>query len=132
MTKTRSKLNLASDHPALVLFDVFKGNLVDNVRRLLEESCILYVVIPANCTDKLQPLDLSVNKPAKDFLRKKFQEWYGDIVYKQLESGTEETVDLRLSVMKPLTAQWAIDMFIIITLNLIQKSSSMGLESLEL
>ncbi len=52
-----------------------------------------------------------VNKPAKDFLRKKFQEWYGDIVYKQLESGTEEPVDLRLSVMKPLTAQWAIDMF---------------------
>ena len=61
----------------------------------VEESCILYVVIPANCTDKLQPLDLSVNKPAKDFLRKKFQEWYGDIVCKQLESGTEEPVDLR-------------------------------------
>ncbi len=56
VTETCSKLNLASDHPALVLFDVFKGHLVDNVRRLLEESCILYVVIPANCTDKLQPL----------------------------------------------------------------------------
>ncbi len=65
VTETRSKLNLASDHPALVLFDVFKGHLVDNVRRLLEENCILYVVIPANCTDRLQPLNLSVNKPAR-------------------------------------------------------------------
>jgi len=30
------------------------------------------VLIPANCTDRLQPLNISTNKPAKDF----FQEWY--------------------------------------------------------
>ena len=29
----------------------------------------------ANCADRHQPLDLSVNKPAKDFLRGKFEEW---------------------------------------------------------
>ncbi len=32
VTETHSKLNLASDHPALVLFGVFKGHLVDKVR----------------------------------------------------------------------------------------------------
>ena len=111
VTKTRMDLKLASDHPALVLFDVFKAHLIDDVRKRLEDNNILYVVIPANCTDRLQPLDLSVNKPAKDFMKSKFQEWYGNIVCSQLEKGIEETVDLRLSVMKPLTAQWTIDMF---------------------
>ena len=71
---------------------------------------ILYIIIPANCTDKLQPLDLSVNKPAKDFMRAKFQKWYSEIICKQLEDKVEEEVDLRLSIMKPLTARWTIDM----------------------
>jgi len=39
----------------------------------LEDNNILYVTMPNNCTDRLQPLDLSVNKPAKDFLQSKFQ-----------------------------------------------------------
>ncbi len=34
------------------------------------------------------------------FILYKFQEWCGDIVCKQLESGTEEPVDLRLSVIE--------------------------------
>ncbi len=41
------------------------------------------VVVPANCTDRLQPLDVSLNKSAKEFLRK-FHEWYADQVRLQL------------------------------------------------
>ena len=44
--------------------------------------------MPANCTDKLQPLDLSVNKHFKDEMKKRFQEWYEEEVQKQLTSGT--------------------------------------------
>ena len=50
--------------------------------------------IPSNCTDVLQPLDLSINKPAKDFMRTKFQEWYGNIICKQLEDQVDEEVDM--------------------------------------
>jgi len=57
---------------------------------------ILHVIIPANCTDKLQPFDLSVNKAAKDFMRKRFQQWYGGIINQQLADGICEEVDLRL------------------------------------
>ena len=32
--------------------------------------------MPANTTDQLQPLDISVNKPAKEFLKRKFEQWY--------------------------------------------------------
>ena len=109
--KERVRLDLSADHSALVLFDVFKGQCTSEVLKLLEDNHILYVTIPNNCTDKLQPLDLSVNKPAKDFLRAKFQEWYGDQICRQLDDGIMEEVDLRLSILKPLAAQWMIDFY---------------------
>ena len=55
--------------------------------------------MPANCTDCLQPLDLSVNKAAKEFLRKQFN-------VKPMQS-----IDLRLSVVKPLGARWMISLY---------------------
>jgi len=44
--------------------------------------------------DRLQLLDFAVNKPAKDFVRAKFQDWYGDEICKQLEQGVNEDVDM--------------------------------------
>lgn len=69
------------------------------------------VTIPANCTDRLQPLDVSVNKPAK---RKQFHTWYAEQVCKQLQHDKESNfvpIDLKLSIMKPLGAQWMIKLF---------------------
>jgi len=65
--KERESLGLSNDHSALVLFDVFKGQCTSHVLKLLKDNNILYVTVPGNCPDRLQPLDLSVNKPAKDF-----------------------------------------------------------------
>ena len=77
------------------------------VLQLLKDHNILYVTVPNNCTDRLQPLDLSVNKAVKQHMRTQFQEWYGNIIYKQLQDGIEEEVDLRLSItVKPLSSQW--------------------------
>jgi len=42
-----------------------------------------------------------VNKSAKEQMRWNFQQWYGEIVCKQLEDKVQEAVDMRLSVMKP-------------------------------
>ena len=111
VSEVRGKLDLADDYPALVLFDVFKGQCTESVFKLLKENNIFYVMIPANCTDKIQPLDLSVNKPAKDFMKRKFQNWYGSKTCSQLEDNITEPVDLRLSKMKPLIASWIIDLY---------------------
>ena len=108
VTEKRKELNMAADYPALVLFDTFKGQCSGEVYRLLDRSNILYVIIPANCTDKLQPLDLSVNEAAKDFMWKQFQQWYGRIISQQRADGICEDVDLWLSRMKPILAMWAI------------------------
>ena len=60
----------------------------------------------------MQPLDLSVNKAAKEFLRKCFQKWYALQVCSQLEGKTsKEPDDLRLSVMKPIGAKWLVELY---------------------
>ena len=105
----RRELKLSVDHPALTIFNVFKGQCTERVFKMLEDHNILCVIIPSNCTDILQPLYLSVNKSAKDFMKSKFQEWYGGIIHKQLEDQIEEEVNIHLSVMKLLTAGWIID-----------------------
>ena len=114
VAKKREELNLVPDHPALMIFDHFNGQCTENFFKLLETNHIDVILVPANCTDRLQPLDLSVNKPAKCFLRGKFEEWYSEKVCSQLSKGTEtpvQPVDLRLSVVKPLGAKWMIQLF---------------------
>ena len=103
--KERERLKLDNTHCALALFDVFKGQCTAKVLELLEENNILFVTVPNNCTDRLQPLDLSVNKPAKDYVRAKFREWYGSQIFKQLDDGIKEDVDMRMATMKPITAR---------------------------
>ena len=98
----------------MVIFDVFKGQTTAAVYSLLEENGIVYVTIPNGCTDKLQPLDVSVNKSAKSYLREKFSTWYAEQVNLQLSGGkqaSEVQVDMRLSVMKELSAKWLVGLY---------------------
>ena len=46
---------------AVVIFDAFKGHTGSEMESLLLENNIISVTVPSNCTDALQPLDLSVN-----------------------------------------------------------------------
>ena len=69
LTEKKTKLKLKSDQHALCIFDSVKCQLTDDVLQLLERSNIDTAFVPVNCTDRLQSLDLSVNKPTKDFLR---------------------------------------------------------------
>jgi len=54
---------------------------------------------------------ISVNKPAKDFLQGKFQQWYGTEICQQLGKGMIEEVDMRMSVKKPLAAQRVVELY---------------------
>ena len=64
-------------------------------------------MVPANCTDRLQPLDISVNKSIKVLLCQEFQNWYSDRLCAHLQGGefNPEPIDLKLSSVKPLGAQ---------------------------
>ena len=88
------------------MLDAFKGQTTEKIYQLLEANNIYKVSIPANCTDKLQPMDLSINKTLKDFMKSEFNDWYSSVVYKTLDSENPTPADLRMAIMKPLGAQW--------------------------
>lgn len=110
--QTRKELMLAVDHPAVVIFDNFKAQCTSELLKILDDNNINVILIPANCTGRLQPLDISINKAVKEFLRHKFQEWFAKQVKGQLLGETVKTpIDLRLSVVKPEGARWMIAMY---------------------
>ena len=96
---------------ALVLTDNFRGQVTDCVISLLKANNIHVCLIPANTTDLPQPLDIAVNKPAKDFLKRKFEQWYSEQVMKQLQGVTEiqsvqiQPINLCLAAVKELSAK---------------------------
>ena len=72
----RAELQLSIDYHCLVIFDRFRGQCTSRITSMLKKRHIYIVIVPANCTDQLQPLDVSVNKAVKAFLRNQFQDWY--------------------------------------------------------
>lgn len=119
----RKREEFVDETPAVVIMDNFKGQVTTAVNELLEENNIHVCLLPANTTDCLQPMDLSVNKPAKDFLRQKFQEWYAHQVLQQLHGRDIDSVELQpinlsLPLLKELGAKWLVEMFEYIASNL--------------
>lgn len=95
----------------MVIFDTFKGQTTQTFLDTLEENNILVVEIPPNCTDRLQPLDLAVNNPFKDQMKRQFHHWYAEEVQKKIKDsvGDKKIVDLKLSRLKPLGLQWLVN-----------------------
>ena len=84
------------------------------VKQKLSSHNIELVVVPANMTHFFQPLDLAVNGSAKKYMRKQFIVYYSLAVKQQLDSGKAfEHIDVHfhLTVIKPLHAQWLVNMF---------------------
>ena len=96
ITTTRAKYKLDATQPAMVVFDTFRGQCTEQILSKLEENSVHVVIIPAKCTDHLQPLDLSVNKATKEFLCTQFSNWYADQICNQLRQGVKpiKSVDL--------------------------------------
>jgi len=117
--KIKRTQNLPKDQKSLCIFDVFRAQMGEDFLDLLAEKNIKVVFVPACCTDRLQPLDVSVQKAVKNHLRKSFEEWYSDQIVNQLKlhenSDTEneliDPVDLSLTRLKPLSAKWMVQMF---------------------
>ena len=104
------------DVAALVIMDNFKGQITDDLLSLLDDHNIHHCLLPANTTDLLQPLDISVNKPAKQFLKNKFEQWYADQIMQQIQGRRDvgevelNPIDLSLPCLKELGAQWLVEM----------------------
>ena len=85
--------------------DTFKGQDNDEVTKLCRKNNCALIIVPHNLTNKFQPLDITVNKPAKS---------YTEQVAKQLNEGkapADVEVSLNLSEIKPLHAKWIYEMY---------------------
>jgi hypothetical protein len=91
---------VGDDKAALVIIDNFKGQVTESVTSLLDANNIHVCLLPPNTTDVLQPMDIAVNKPTKEFIKRQFEEWYSEQVMKQLD-GTEMD-ELQSAVIKPI------------------------------
>ena len=69
--KEREKLGDKSQ-PALLILDVFRGQMTSEVTTLLQENNIFFVTVPNNMAHLFQPLDLTVNGFCKSYLKRKF------------------------------------------------------------
>ena len=110
----RDLLGLPAMQKALLIFDVFAAHRVESVLSKLDENNVLVIFIPPNCTDMLQPLDISVNKPLKAEIKRRFINWYSDEVKVQLDNGIpieEINIHMPISKMKPLAACWLVGAF---------------------
>ena len=96
--KVIERENLPVDQRSLVIMDLFKGQVTPMVLNVYKESNIVIVLVPANMTNFLQPLDLTVNGYVKKFM------WYSLQTGNQLDVGKQLQdidVSLRLSLLKP-------------------------------
>ena len=99
---------------ALLIWDVFREQKTTPVLDILKGNNIITEYVPNNMTNYNQPLDGNTNKWAKDFRKAKSSTWFSKQVQKHLDKGIAlEDIDIRfqLTTMKPLHANWLIDLY---------------------
>ena len=72
--KFRMSENLSKE-PAMMVYDSFRGHLEESVKVKFKQHNFHLAVIPAGLTSVCQPLDVVINKPFKDNLRKEWHKW---------------------------------------------------------
>ena len=114
--KTKKDMKLPSHQRALCIMDNFSAQCTDDIIALFESYGIDTVYVPANCTGELQPMDISVNKPVKTFLKDEFQSWYAKEMLTQVDHTSTKQTDINfkpitfpMGRMKPIAAKWIID-----------------------
>lgn len=114
MKKIRVELGLRTTKEWVLVADVFKAHWTDAVKKLVSDNNGKMVPVPNNMTSYLQPLDLTVNRSCKAFLRNQAQKWYSEQVQSQIVNGIQPdkvSVDLRITVLKPLHAKWVVQFY---------------------
>ena len=61
--------------PTMLVYDSFRGHLEESVKKKFHDSNIDLAVISGGLTSICQPLDVAINKPFKDNLRKEWHLW---------------------------------------------------------
>ena len=99
---------------ALFIFDVFNGQITDEVTSHLLQNNIYFVTVPNNMTHLFQLLDLTVNGHCKKIHEKRICKMVYTTGWNALQVGTklkDINIEFRLSVIKPLHAKWVVEYY---------------------
>ena len=72
----------------LLVYDVFEAHVTESVKAAIARENMNLAVIPGGLTLLLQPLDVSLNKPFKDNVTKRWRQWMANGIH-------EFTADVR-------------------------------------
>ena len=114
LKQAKARLKYPKEQISLIIMDTFKGQDNDVILDLCEKRMCQVVVVPHNLTNKFQPLDITVIKPAKSFMSSKYNEWFSKQVSQQLEQGIQPAnvkVCLGLIELKLMPAKWILELY---------------------
>lgn len=90
---------------SLLVLDSYRGHLTDSVKTVLSRGGTDLAVIPGGMTSQLQPLDVSINKPFKDRLRKFYTDWLTEQEHELTPAGRIKRASLG-QVASWIAAAW--------------------------
>ena len=61
--------------PPLLVLDQFRTHITEATEKRFKEEKTHLAIIPGGLTSQLQPLDVSINKPFKVFMREEWNKW---------------------------------------------------------
>ena len=96
---------------ALVIMDIFSEQTIPETLDSYKVYDIYVIHVLADLTKYYKPLDLTVNREAKRFLKRKFVDWYSYQVSNQLSDGKSlesVQVPVKLSIIKPIHPGWLV------------------------
>ena len=97
--KKWQELWLASSYPALVTFDNFKAQCTAEILQVLDDHHIYVILLPPNCTDRLQPMEQTCKTICtRSSVR--------DIQSRYALSFKAKVRNLQLIQVKPSSADW--------------------------
>ena len=114
LKQAKACLKYTKEQMSLIIMDTFKGQDNDAILDLCKKHMCQVVIVPHNLTNKFQPLDITVNKPAKSFISNKYNEWFSKQVSQQLEKGIQPAdvkVSLGLIELKVMHAKWILELY---------------------
>ena len=101
---------------SLLVWDMFKSHLCENVKATIKRINTDIVVISSGLTSILQPLDVCLNKPFKDGLRKCWNEWMVSGDHTFTAAGNMRAASLTT------VCEWVVKSWDNISIELVQKS----------
>jgi hypothetical protein len=91
----------------LLVWDAFTGHTTAKIKKELATKYNSdFAIIPGGCTSKLQPCDVSWNKPFKDLYRDMYDDWLFDGLVSMTKGGNRRPPD-KIQILKWIKEAWA-------------------------